>query len=370
MQPLTYTFEELVAHKKSGVPTEAAIAKLRADADAILEKPTFKITDVTLPRPSGDIHDFVSMGPYWWPNPDTPDGLPWVNRDGLINPDARTSIDVRNMFLRIRTLALAAFYFEDKKYSDYANRQLYDWYISPETRMNPNAKYGQSVPGVAEGRGAGLIEFSSSFEMFNGIGILDSMGLMDGEILNGVKAWYVDFANWILTHELGIRIDNSVDNHASWHSANLLSIAVFTERPALMKKIMATAYARRVKSYILPDGSQPAELRRTKPLGYSFFNLMAMFVVANIAERNGYAEYWAVDGERGKCILKSAVDFLYPYVKDPDSCPYPDLHRGKHGLSMSKAFSVVAKRYPDEGYEELARELFVENDAWCLAPVL
>ena len=370
MQPLTYTYEELVAHKESGIPTPEAIAKLRADADAILEKPILVITDVKLPRPSGNPHDFVSMGPYWWPNPDTPDGLPWVNRDGVINPDARTSIDVRDIFVRIRTLALAAFYFGDKKYSDYANRQLYDWFINPETYVNPHARYGQGIPGVCEGRGAGLIEFSSSFELFNGIGILDSMGLMDQGTLLGIKEWYVKFADWILTHELGIRIDNSLDNHASWHSANLLSIAVFTDRPALIHKLVHTAYARRVRVAIKPDGSQPEELRRTKPMGYSFFNLTAMFVVANISERLGNNEYWKADAERGECILKKAVDFLYPFVKDPTSCPYPDFHHGKYATSMAKAFSVVAKRYPGEGYEELAKELLPNNDAWCLAPVL
>lgn len=51
--------------------------------------PTLKVTDIPPLRPSGNIHDYASVSRYRWANPDTPDGLPWVRRDGELNPDTK-----------------------------------------------------------------------------------------------------------------------------------------------------------------------------------------------------------------------------------------------------------------------------------------
>ena len=370
MGPLTYTFEELLAHKEARIAPPELLEKLKADADKIISKPRIVVTDIKLPRPSGNPHDYVSIAPYRWPNPDTPDGLPWVGRDGYVNPDTRTGVHPSAMYYNMKTLALACFYIGDFGYSAYVNKQLYDWFINPETRINPNAKYGQSIPGVTEGRGAGLIEFSQSVELFNAIGILECMNLIDPELVSGIKAWFVEFTDWMLTHELGIRIDASTDNHASWYSANLLATAIFTERTALIKNMAMASYVRRTRISIRPDGSQPLELARATGIGYSFYNLHAIFIYSNLAERLGYKEHWGIDEERGVCIIKSAVDFLYPYVVNPESCPYSELHPERCVSRLAKAMLTVAKRYPDDEYTERAKELCRINDEWLLEPIL
>ena len=369
MATVTYTIEELIAHKEAGVPAEATQA-LRKRADEILAMPTLKVVEIKIPRPSGDPHDFISMGPYWWPNPDTPDGLPYVRRDGYVNPEVKTGIGPGGVYSRVHTLALTCFYIGDEGYSEYANRQLYDWFINPETKMNPNGKYAQGIPGICEGRGTGLISFGSAYSLFNGMGILEHMGLLDEKINEGVKAWFVEFANWILTHEYGIAMDNGHDNHASWHDANLLATAIYTNRPQLVKKICSTAYDRRVKFLIKPDGSQPSELSRTKAMGYSFYNLQAQLVIANIAERLGYTDYWTVDEERENCVLKSAVDFIYPYVCDPASFPYKELYPDKQSNGMARSLLAVDRRFPTEGYAERAARFINPAEEWLLEPVL
>ena len=368
MSTVTYTYEELLAHKDS-VP-EAALARLKKTADEILEKPTLKVIDIKLPRPSGNPHDYVSIAPYRWPNPDTPDGLPWIPRDGYVNPATRTGIGPGGVYSRIHTLALAAFYFGDNGYSEYANRQLYDWFINPETKMNPHARYAQALPGINEGRPSGLIDFSSSFRLFDGLGVLDSLGLLDKEINEGVKAWFVEFVNWILTDEYGLTIHNGIGNHCSWLEANLLVSAIYTERPQLVKKICSTAYWRIVKKFIEPDGSQPEELHRTKCMGYTYYGLWPLHIIGSIAERLGYTEYWSVDEERGNCVLRQAVDFIYPYVKNPESFPYQELHPDKQGNSMAQALLIVHKRFPSEGYAERAAEFFDPSGEYLLEPII
>ena len=370
MGPITYTFEELVTHKASGNLPEAALEKLKNEAEETLTKPIVAVTKIDLPRPSGNPHDYVSIAPYRWPNPDTPDGLPWIPRDGVVNPKTMSGNQPGNLYSRVATLGLAAFYFPEraKEYAEYVNRQLYDWCINPETYMNPHALYAQGLPGICEGRCSGLIDFANSYSFLNSIGILECLGLMDSEILAGVKDWFRRFTDWILTHDYGLRIDMGGDNHATWHDANVMGMAFFNQRESLKRNIAITAYDSRVKKFIWADGSQQVELKRTKPIGYSLYNLKAMLIVAKLSEKIGINKYWTVDEKRGVCIMKSAVDFLYPYVKNPDSCPYPDLHHGTYGSGLAEAMLAVAKRYPDEDYAERAKDFIKGTERWLLEP--
>src|SRR4051812_27315839 len=63
-------------------------AEVWGDADAALKAPLFTVTSKTRVPPSGDKRDYMSLGPYWWPNPETSDGLPYVRRDGMVNPES------------------------------------------------------------------------------------------------------------------------------------------------------------------------------------------------------------------------------------------------------------------------------------------
>ena len=62
---------------------------LRARAEHYCGQPAPAVTDkvFTPYSPSRDPHDYVSIATYFWPNPDTPDGLPYVSRDGRLSPD-------------------------------------------------------------------------------------------------------------------------------------------------------------------------------------------------------------------------------------------------------------------------------------------
>ncbi len=68
---------------------ETALAELERRAKRLLDvEPLNVVRKRTLP-PSGDVHDYMSIAPYWWPNDRTPDGLPWVQQDGDVNPLSR-----------------------------------------------------------------------------------------------------------------------------------------------------------------------------------------------------------------------------------------------------------------------------------------
>ena len=66
-----------------------ALVKIRRDADVALRQKLVAVTDKTFAAPSGNKHDYLSLSIYFWPNPATADGLPYVLRDGKMNPENR-----------------------------------------------------------------------------------------------------------------------------------------------------------------------------------------------------------------------------------------------------------------------------------------
>ena len=63
MGPITYTYDEILTLRDGGVPS-AALENLCSQAEEIIKKPTYKVTEIKLKRPSGDMHDYMSVSPY------------------------------------------------------------------------------------------------------------------------------------------------------------------------------------------------------------------------------------------------------------------------------------------------------------------
>ena len=369
--PITYTYEELVAHKEAGIPA-AALEKLRCDADKILTEPIIDVTQRTIHAPTGDPKDYTSIGPYWWPNPDTPNGLPYVNRDGQVNPERNQPAAPGMVYSRIKTLAYAAFYLGDpeKKYSEYAERQLYAWYINPKTRMNPNARYAQSIPGVCDGRSTGLHDFNAVHILLNAVGILECMGLLSEETIRGVREWYSEFLDWLVTSEQVLDAAVCDVNSGSWYDAHVITLARATGRNALARNIAKTSYEKRIKKQIMPDGSQPGELVRAGALGYCFYNFTAFTVIAEVARIMGINDYWQIDANRGVCVMKQAIDYLYPMIKNPETRTCSEIHPEVQGKNLAKALRIVDKYFPNMGYDKRAMEFEIpEDDDVYLRPI-
>src|ERR1035437_7316454 len=63
---------------------------LKAAADALKQEPII-ITKFRAQLSDGGANDFYSNGDYWWPNPKTTNGLPYVQRDGQTTPENFTA---------------------------------------------------------------------------------------------------------------------------------------------------------------------------------------------------------------------------------------------------------------------------------------
>src|SRR5581483_8371720 len=75
-----------------------AFEALMKDADAALQFKPVSVMDAKLVGPTGDRHNYFSLGRYYWPNPDTKNGLPWISRDGHSNEAAIADGDSPRLF--------------------------------------------------------------------------------------------------------------------------------------------------------------------------------------------------------------------------------------------------------------------------------
>ena len=352
---VNYDGKELARMKAEGLAPKEELEVLRNRAEDYLKKPTLAVVYRKLTAPTGDKHDYMSMGPYWWPNPDTPDGLPYVRHDGKYNPEVRDANSYGDMSTRAHTLALAAYYFDNAEYAKKACEVLYDWHVNPETKMNPHANFAQSIPGICQGRGIGLIEFAGSSNVFNAVAILRCMDAMDDELYNGMQGWYNDFINWMITSEIGLAEDVYFNNHGSWYDVQVLAAAIFLDRPVLAKRVYTLAYARRHKTQVTAKGEQPHELARTKALCYSVYNLNALTAIAVMAKKLGCTTYVEKDTEWGVNLITAAADFLLPYATDPDSFPYPEMTPAHGAQSLIGALNTIDGLFPEKGYGEIVK---------------
>src|SRR5690606_4692146 len=181
---------------REGDPALApAVEKLRDKADETLEPGPYSVMDKDLVPPSGDKHDYYSFGPYWWPDPDKPDGLPYIRRDGEVNPkrDTGDRRPMGRMGGAVETLALAYFFTGDERYAEHAARLLRVWFLDEATRMNPHLEYGQAVPGRNKGRGIGIIDTAGLPRLVDAIGLLEGSQHWSEADQQGMQEWFGEY---------------------------------------------------------------------------------------------------------------------------------------------------------------------------------
>lgn len=361
-----------------------AYHKLILQADSILQEAPLKVTDGAVP-PTGDIHDFFTIGKYAFPNPDTADGMPYIRKDGMTNPEARgEKYDLyryEQTVKRVNILSLAWFYSENEEYAKKAAELLRVWFLNPETRMNPNFLCAAALPGVYDGHpigiifGAQLVNFLDHIQLLN---LSDSWTDTDNETL---KKWFDDYTCWLLTSNFGVMESRGIDNnHGTWYLAQIAASAIYNNKTELAKSMIDRAkllmdiqIAKNDLSY--PDGCLPKEIRRNQSFLYSLYGLEGFCALAGCGDAIKY-DLWHFETPNGKS-LKLAFDFLVPYLLEEKTWPYlslknpqelfpSSLHlvrmaaktfRTKELMSVEKHIQPYAKDYPyilleSRNYEE------------------
>jgi len=276
---------------------------------------------VTYSRPTGlDVnaspHDYVSEGPYWWPDPKDPQA-PYIRKDGERNPQRfmgnRSALG--EMCEAVLALGMGGFYLKKPACVERANKALAVWFADPSTRMNPDLEHGQMVRGHNQGRGTGIIDTVSMIHTVQGVALLEMAGGLDSSVAAAVRQWFSDYLKWMTTSKNGLEEKTSSNNHATWWTAQAATYAAFTGNgPALA---MAWEHYRSylVPTEIQPDGSCPREEARTNSLSYSSMNLDAFATLCRLAQMGG-VDLWHFHTAAGIGVDRG-FRYLVPYVLDP-----------------------------------------------------
>jgi hypothetical protein len=300
-------------------------ARVLKAANQYLSESPVTITASSSARSAGGLHDFFSEGDYWWPDPQNPAG-PYIQRDGMTNPDNFTDHRRYLMRLSVQAPALAAAWrlTKDKRYAAHAVRHLHAWFLDEKTRMNPHLKFAQAIKGRFTGRGIGVIDTIHLVEVARAVEVLESANTLSKVEVNGVRKWFAEYLTWMTTHPYGIDEREAKNNHGTCWVMQVAAFARLTGNQELLK------YSReRFKTVLLPnqmaaDGSFPLEMRRTKPYGYALFNLDAMAAICRILS-TPEDNLWTFELADGRGMQK-AMAYMTPYIRDKKSWPLkPDV---------------------------------------------
>ncbi len=295
--------------------------RILAAAETFLDEAPVTVTASRSPRSAGGAHDFFSEGDYWWPDPANPDG-PYVQRDGQTNPS--NFVEHRRAMVRfsiqVGTLTSAYVLTRDERYSVHAMRHLRAWFVDDATRMSPHLRYAQAIHGRMTGRGVGIIDTVHLVEVARSVEILATANAARTEDVVAVKRWFADYLAWLTTHEYGLAERDAKNNHATCWVMQVAAFARLTGHTSLLDECR-----RRYKAVILPgqmaaDGSFPLELARTKPYGYSLFNLDAFATICQLLSTPS-ADLWRFELADGRGVRRGLA-YLFPFIRDKASWPH------------------------------------------------
>ena len=345
-----------LAHLKAH-PDARIVDAVRADADKAMSVGPYSVMDKKETPPSGDKHDYMSLAPYWWPNPATPNGLPYVRHDGETNPDRYKVPDDREfneVQSAVHALGLGYYFTGNEAYAARAVLLLRTWFLDPATRMNPNLNYAQAVLGVNTGRGTGLIDVRGLPRLLDGVTLLSGSPALTPQDEAGLKKWFSEYLNWLETSKNGHDESDAKNNHGSWFDQQITGIALFLGDKELARKTDETAETTRIELQIKPDGSEPLELARTKSFSYSVFNLTALEWLA-VEARHAGVDLWSYRAPDGASI-RLDLDYLLPFAQGTKTWAYKAIN-GVDGASLAEPLLLAAMGYHDRAYLDEAKKL-------------
>lgn len=340
---------------------------LHARAAKALKTPLRSVVDKKLQPPSGSRNDYMSMGPYWWPNPATPNGLPYVRRDGQRNPEvAGDALDADRMqaFGRdVLDLTLAHHLGATDSHAEKAVAALKHWFLAPATRMRPHLNYAQGIPGIVEGRAEGLIDTRNLWMPIDAALLLNGSGALPDADLAALRQWFTELTQWMQTSAIAREEDAAKNNHGMFFDSQLVNYLLFIGDEAGARKRLGAVVAKRFAPQIEADGRMPHELGRTRPFHYTAFNLEAITRLAQYGRAQG-TDLW-----RDRQLLQS-IAFIQKAALAPADWTYGTSTEPKPEVDKLLPVLTMA-RWATQAEQPLLKTLATTKPAeldWLLWP--
>ncbi len=339
-----------------------AYNRLLGDADIALLDSMYTVTDKLQKPPSGNPHDYASYSRYWWPDPDQPQGLPYIRKDGETNPESQSPNysdrpRLGTLSSNTETLGLAYYFTGDQRYADKAAGLIRTWFLDEATYMNPNLNHAQCRPGHNLGSKSGVLDGRLLISAMEASLFIAESGALSHIEYEHLRSWALAYWEWLTTDEMALQEAQSKNNHGSYYDVQAIYFALYSGQQDQAKQIAQQFMNTRILQQIKADGSMPEELARTRPLFYSLYNLHAMFLVAHLAEQVNI-DLWQADQANAK--LRAALDYLAPYANPELSWPQ-DMIGPDNRMEIYPLLQMAHRAYPDGNYLTLTHKLPIKD---------
>ncbi len=149
---------------------------------------------------------------------------------------------------------------------------------------------------------------------------IENSSSINTDDLLAIKNWFSNYLNWLTTHKFGEKERDNGNNHSTCWALQVAAFALLVDDKTQLE------YCRNFyKNTLLPnqmalDGSFPKEIARTKPYGYSLFNLDAMVSLVQLlsTKKENLYYYKTKDGKS----IQLGMEFLYPFIKYKENWPF------------------------------------------------
>jgi hypothetical protein len=321
---------------------DRVVAALRGAAEEALARGPYAVTEKTTLPPSGNKHDYWHPAPYWWPNPKTPDGLPYIRNDGKRVPGTQLYEPLSDRYDRSRlqrvfddsfVMALAWKFFGEAKYAAHGARILERFFVDPESAMTPHLEYGQVRMGHNSNRGNsyGVIEMKDMYYYLDAVRLLGEAGVLSPTVEDRFKTWLSTYLEWLLTSAQGRGERVASNNHGTCYDLQVAAIAAFLEEKSVLYDALLRAMTR-IAQQFAPDGSQPEELTRTATAHYCCFNFQSWINLGELAARWN-VDFWSYRSAKATSLAQGAR-WLAAHIGKPWPYQQIDSFDGERFLSI------------------------------------
>lgn len=333
-------------------------------ADDWLNQEPFSVTYSIEPKsdlsPGSDAHDYVSLATYAHPDPDSQNGLPFIEIGNVRNPDVDLfdRVPLANLSKAIDDLSLAYYYTGNEIYAEKAAEFIKTWFLNEETRMNPHLKYSQIWPGISDGASQGIVESRDFIPVIEGASLIYASDYWNEEDHKALKLWFHEFLEWITRNYGPGAYETS--NIGTWLDSQKIIYALFTEQEHLLQfDNFIRPHQERQNIQITLDGSQPFEENRgNNKQHYTYFNLKGHIIQAELRRHvKKESDETLTPSVIGITRLQNALDWLLPdqtgiwrYNQDFNTCRYIELYLpASRSFNNPSYYSVVDRLLKDKG---------------------
>lgn len=360
---LLYDDELLVSAKSAVEANDSSIMPVWADLKSYVDsvcipmEPLSVVTNKSRVAPSRDPRDYITLSPYWWPDPNVPDGLPYIRKDGERNPEVyeyHERVNSTTFSETVQLLAVAYFMSDDERYAKKAAEMLRVWFLDPETGMNPNMTYAQSVPGMVEIRGTGIIDARRIASALNAAKIIEKSESWTVKDREDLLDWSDAFLYWLEHSVNGLKEEAAPNNHGLWYEVTRQALIMYLGDYEYLREVIVNKLYPRIESQMEPDGSFPHELARTLGLHYSTFVMEALCISDIMAKKAGL-NVWDFKTTSGKTLV-NAIEYLKPFWQNPETWPHMQIKpfEKERGALM---LYCAGKRINNSSYIQLAKSM-------------